>query len=71
MCNVAFETTTPPTVTGCTFATGVIAPVLPTCIAISIILVEAFSAENLYAIAQRGEFEVFPNLVCNARSLTL
>ena len=37
LCNVAFETTTPPTVTGCTFATGVMAPVLPTCIAISII----------------------------------
>ena len=28
--NVAFDTTTPPTVTGSTFATGVIAPVLPT-----------------------------------------
>ena len=30
LCNVALETTTPPTVTGSTFATGVIAPVLPT-----------------------------------------
>ena len=30
LCNVAFDTTTPPTVTGSTLATGVIAPVLPT-----------------------------------------
>ena len=30
LCKVALETTTPPTVTGSTFATGVIAPVLPT-----------------------------------------
>ena len=45
--SVALETTTPPTVTGSTFATGVIAPVLPTWIIISLILVVAFSAENL------------------------
>ena len=70
LCSVAFETTTPPTVTGSTFATGVIAPVLPTCITISLIFVTAFSAENLYAIAQRGEFEVLPSLDCNFRSLT-
>ena len=54
LCKVAFETTTPPTVIGSTFATGVIAPVLPTWMTISLILVTAFSAENLYAIAQRG-----------------
>ena len=47
------------------------APVLPTCITISLILVNAFSAENLYAIAQRGELEVLPNLNCNLKSLTL
>ena len=47
LCNVALETTTPPTVTGFTLATGVIAPVLPTCIAMSLITVMAFSAENL------------------------
>ena len=45
--SVAFETTTPPTVTGSTFATGVIAPVLPTWIIISFIFVTAFSDENL------------------------
>ena len=47
LCNVALDTTTPPTVTGSTLATGVIAPVLPTCITISLIFVTAFSAENL------------------------
>ena len=41
------ETTTPPTFTGSTFATGVIAPVLPTWITIFFIFVTAFSAENL------------------------
>ena len=46
LCNVALETTTPPTVTGFTLATGVIAPVLPT-YAMSLITVMAFSAENL------------------------
>ena len=46
LCNVALDTTTPPTVTGET-ATGVIAPILPTCITISFILVNAFSDENL------------------------
>ena len=30
LCNVAFDTTTPPILTGFTFATGVNAPVLPT-----------------------------------------
>ena len=47
LCKVAFDTTTPPTVTGSTWATGVIAPVLPTCIEIFMIFVEAFSDENL------------------------
>ena len=47
LCKVAFETTTPPTVTGSTLATGVIAPVRPTCIIISLIFVNAFTEENL------------------------
>ena len=62
LCNVALETTTPPTVTGSTLATGVIAPVLPTWIIISFILLVAFSDENLYAIAHLGEVDVLPNL---------
>ena len=63
LCKVAFETTTPPTVTGSTFATGVIAPVLPTCMFISLIMEKAFSEENLYAVAHLGELEVLPNLL--------
>ena len=62
LCKVAFETTTPPTVTGSIFATGVIAPVRPTCIIIFLIFEVAFTDENLYAIALRGEFEVEPYL---------
>ena len=65
LCNVAFETTTPPTFTGSIFATGVIAPVLPTCIIISLITEMAFSDENLYAVAHLGELEVLPNLFVN------
>ena len=71
LCNVALDTTTPPTVTGSTFATGVIAPVLPTWIIISLIVVTAFSAENLYAMAHRGELDVDPNLFCKFKSFTL
>ena len=47
LCKVAFDTTTPPTVTGSTLATGVTAPVLPTCIMMFLIFVNAFSEENL------------------------
>ena len=71
LCKVAFDTTTPPTVTASTLATGVIAPVLPTWIVIFLIKVVAFSAENLYAIAHLGALDVFPNLFCKLRSLTL
>ena len=68
---MALETTTPPTVTGSTFATGVIAPVLPTWITISLIFVIAFSDENLYAIAHLGALDVFPSLDWSSKSLTL
>ena len=71
LCNVAFETTTPPTVTGLILATGVIAPVLPTWITIFVIFDEAFTDENLYAIAHRGEFAVEPNLYWKSKLLTL
>ena len=71
LCSVALDTTTPPTVTGSTFATGVIAPVLPTWIIIFLIRVSAFSAENLYAIAHLGELDVLPNLFCKFKSLIL
>jgi len=47
LCKVAFETTTPPIFTGSIFATGVNAPVLPTCISIFKIFEIALFAENL------------------------
>ena len=71
LCKVAFDTTTPPTVTGSIFATGVIAPVLPTWITISLTFDEALTEENLYAIAHLGEFEVVPNLSWKSKLLTL
>ena len=47
LCKVAFETTTPPIFTGSIFATGVSAPVLPTCISIFKIFEIELFAENL------------------------
>ena len=47
--------------TGSKFATGVIAPVLPTLNEIELNLVIRFSALNLYAIAHLGNLEVNPN----------
>ena len=58
LCNVALDTTTPPIFTGSTLATGVSAPVLPTCISILKIFVFALFAENLCAIAHLGAFDV-------------
>ena len=54
LCNVALDTTTPPTATGANFATGVSVPVRPIWISISLSTVCALSAGNLWAIAQRG-----------------
>ena len=51
LCRVAFCTTTPPTVTGSSLATGVSAPVRPTWISMSRKVVVAFSAGNLWATA--------------------
>ena len=50
LCSVAFCTTTPPTVTGSSLATGVSAPVRPTWISMSRRMVVAFSAGNLWAM---------------------
>ena len=68
---VAFETTTPPIFTGLTFATGVKAPVRPTWISIFNTLVFALSAENLWAIAHLGAFDVNPSLCWSFKSFTL
>ena len=51
--------------TGSILATGVRAPVLPTCTSIFLIIENPFSAENLCAIAHLGELETKPSLFCN------
>ena len=64
LCNVALVTLTPPTNTDLRRATGVIAPVRPTCTAISSTTVVASSAGYLCAIAQRGARETKPSSFC-------
>ncbi len=54
LCSVALVTVTPPTKTGFSRATGVIAPVRPTCTSMPITSVAISSAGNLCATAQRG-----------------
>ena len=71
LCNVALVTTTPPTSTGSSRATGVIAPVRPTCTVMSCTTVVISCAGNLWAIAQRGERDTKPSASCCALSLTL
>ena len=71
LCKVAFCTTTPPTVTGSSLATGVSAPVRPTWISIALTMVVAFSAANLCAIAQRGLRETKPSRCCQSRRSAL
>ena len=67
LCNVAFVIVTPPTNTGARRATGVKAPVRPTCISIPCTIVSASSAGNLCAIAKRGARETNPNSSCCAK----
>ena len=71
LCKVALVTVTPPTNTGCKRATGVMAPVRPTCTVISSTTVNASCAGNLCAIAQRGARETKPNSFCWLKALTL
>ena len=71
LCNVAFDITTPPTLTGFNFATGVNAPVLPTLICISNIFAIPCSALNFPAIAHLGDLLLLPNFCCNSYELTL
>ena len=54
LCSVALLTVTPPTNTGSRRATGVSAPVRPTCHSMPRTVVISSSAGNLCAIAQRG-----------------
>ena len=71
LCKVAFATVVPPTNTGSRRATGVMAPVRPTCTSMSSSTVVACSAGNLCARANRGERETNPSCSCKLRRLTL
>ena len=64
LCSVAWSTTTPPTVTGCSLATGVSAPVRPTWMSMPSNSVVARSAGNLWATAQRGARDTKPSRAC-------
>jgi hypothetical protein len=71
LCSVAFCTSTPPTFTGSSRATGVSAPVRPTWMRMSCNTVIACSAGNFHAIAQRGARPTKPSRRCSARSSIL
>ncbi len=64
LCSEAFETVTPPTRTGRSFATGVSAPVRPTLASIASTTVVSCWGGNLKAIAQRGERASAPSSAC-------
>ena len=66
LCSVALVTVTPPTNTAFRRATGVIAPVRPTCTVMSSTIVIASCAGYLWAIAQRGARETKPSSFCCA-----
>ena len=71
LCSVALVTVTPPTNTGFSRATGVIAPVRPTCTSMASTSVAISSAGNLCAIAKRGARDTKPRRSCAAKSSTL
>ena len=71
LCRVALTTTTPPTVTGRSRATGVRAPVRPTWMSMPSRIVRACSAGNLRATAQRGERDTKPRRRCQSSRSTL
>ena len=71
LCSVTFETVTPPTKTGSSRATGVIAPVRPTCTSIANTLLVFSCAGNLCAIAQRGALAIKPALCCQSMRFNL
>ena len=71
LCRVALVTVTPPTNTGLSRATGVIAPVRPTCTSMSSNVVVASSAGNLCARAKRGARATKPSSFCAGSESTL
>ena len=71
LCRVARETTTPPTVTGSSSATGVKVPMRPTWMRMALSRVRACSAANFWAIAQRGARLTKPSRSCQSSRFTL
>mmetsp|Transcript_4228 Transcript_4228/g.19170 ORF Transcript_4228/g.19170 Transcript_4228/m.19170 type:complete len:252 (-) Transcript_4228:984-1739(-) len=72
LCNVARATVAPPSSTGgSSSATGVSAPVRPTCTSTPTSVVTAVSAGNLCATAHLGALLSEPNSLCNPKSSTL
>ena len=71
LCNVAFDTKTPPILIGLIFATGVKAPVLPIWISMSKTFDTPLFDENLWAIAHLGALATFPSLFWRLKSSIL
>ena len=71
LCKVALLTVTPPTNTGASRATGVIAPVRPTWNSTPSSVVISSCAGNLCATAQRGARDTKPSRCCSATLSTL
>ncbi len=71
LCSVAIDTVDPATTTGSRTAYGVAAPVRPTLTWIALSRVVTRSAENLNAIAQRGNLLVEPSVPRSASRSTL
>ena len=71
LCREALLTVTPPTNTGSSLATGVIAPVRPTWNSTSIKRVISSWAGNFLAIAHLGAFATNPRRFCKVKSFTL
>ena len=71
LCSVTLVTVVPPTNTGARRATGVIAPVRPTCTSMARSCVAISSGGNLCATAQRGSRVRKPRSRCSCRLSTL
>ena len=71
LCSVAYVIVTPPTNTGSSTANGVTFPVRPVCTSIDRSIVVRSSGGNLYAIAQRGAWDVAPSSCCSSIWSTL
>ena len=71
LCSVALVTVTPPTNTGASRATGVIAPVRPTWTSMPSTSVAISSAGNLCATAQRGSRVTKPSVRCSVEAVDL